>query len=197
VQTIMGIMETNSTCKSCRGAGKIIRHKCGSCNAAGKVAKPKTIVVKVPKGIENGQHIRYSGQGEAGEVGAPKGDLYVRILVAPHAKFIRRGVNIHLERPISFAQAALGGEILIDTPYGEERYIVNAGTQAGTIVTLRGKGMPHLNSPSRVGDLTATLTIAVPKNLTDTQKELLKQFAAEEGENLESGKKSRFGKKKR
>ena len=196
-QTLMGIMETTATCKTCRGSGKVIRHKCSGCSGTGKVANPKTIVVKVPKGIDSGQHIRYSGQGEAGDVGAPRGDLYVRILIAPHKVFKRDGVNLYMEKPISFAQAALGGEISIETPYGEEKYNVAAGTQVGTIVTLRGKGVPFVNNPNRTGDLTATLTVAVPKDLSEGQKELLRQFAAEEGEAVENAKKGIFGKRKK
>ncbi|MCL2169167.1 MAG: molecular chaperone DnaJ [Defluviitaleaceae bacterium] len=197
MQTLMGIMETTAACKVCRGSGKIIKDKCNDCTGSGKIAKPKTIVVKVPKGIENGQHIKYSGQGEAGEVGAPKGDLYVRVLVAPHMIFKRRGVNLHMDKPITFTQAALGAEIIMETPYGDEKYTIPAGTQPGTVVTLRGKGMPHVNAPNRSGDLTATLSIAVPKNLTEAQKELLRQFAAEGGENIENGKKGIFGKRKK
>jgi len=200
VQTMLGYMETTSACKTCRGQGKIIKEKCGGCNGVGKKGKKRTIVVKVPKGIESGQQIRFSGQGEAGDVGAPKGDLFIRINVAAHKDFKRRGNNLYLDKNITFAQAALGAEITIETPYGEERHNITAGTQTGTSMNLRGKGVPYVNQPNRTGDLTVTLNITVPKNLTDNQKELLRQFAAEEGasaETLDSGKKGFFNKRKK
>ncbi|MCL2753508.1 MAG: molecular chaperone DnaJ [Defluviitaleaceae bacterium] len=200
VQTMLGYMETTTTCKTCRGKGKIIKEKCGGCSGIGKKAKSRIVVVKVPKGIESGQQIRFSGQGEAGDIGAPKGDLFVRINVVPHKEFKRRGNNLYLDKNITFAQAALGAEIIIETPYGEERHNVAAGTQTGTSMNLRGKGVPYISQPNRTGDLTVTLNVVVPKNLTDNQKELLRQFAEGEGENIEtldSGKKGIFGKRKK
>ncbi|MCL2574809.1 MAG: molecular chaperone DnaJ [Defluviitaleaceae bacterium] len=198
MQTLLGYMETTTACKVCRGAGKIIRDKCATCNGAGKSPKRRTIVVKVPKGIESGQSIRFSGQGEAGDIGAPKGDLYVRINVAPHKDFKRRGQNLYLEKNITFAQAALGAQIEIETPYGTERHNIVAGTQTGTSMNLRGKGVPYINQPNRTGDLTVTLNIVVPKNLNDKQKELLRQFAEEDGDNMDNleNKKGFFKRKK-
>ena len=197
MQTLMGIMETTGTCRTCRGAGKVIRHKCSPCGGGGKVAKPKTIVVKVPPGIETGQHIRYSGQGEAGDIGGQKGDLYIRILVKNHEKFARQGTNLQSVQSVSFAQAALGAQIDIETPYGNETYSLPAGTQPGTLVTLKGKGMPHVQNPTKNGDLTAVITIAIPTNLSQEQKELLQQFAATEGQTLDTSKKGRFSKRKK
>lgn len=197
VQTPLGYMETTSPCRSCRGAGRVIKEPCTSCGGAGKTAKKKKIVVNVPKGIDNGQSIKYTGQGEAGEIGAPKGDLYVRILVGTHNTFARRGSNLYMDKEISFAQAALGGEIVIDTPYGQESYKLAAGTQPESIITLRGKGVPHVNSPGRVGDLVVTFKVVVPRSLTDVQKDLLKRFAAEDGEEIEEVKKGFFAKRKK
>lgn len=200
MQTILGYMQTTNACKACRGTGKIIREKCPPCGGRGKVSKPRVIVVKVPKGIENGQHIKYSGQGEAGEVGAPRGDLYIRIMVSQHKLFKRKGNNLYMEKNISFAQAALGADTTIQTPYGEEKYTIQAGTQSETVVTLKGQGMPLINTPSRHGDLLVTLKLVVPKSLSDEQKELLRQFAGETGDdldNIDSGKKGFFGKRKR
>jgi molecular chaperone DnaJ len=192
-------METTSACRSCAGKGKIIKDKCAGCAGNGKSYKPRTVVVKVPKGIENGQHIKYSGQGEAGDVGAPKGDLYVRILVTPHKLFKRKGNNLYMDKNISFAQAALGAEITLETPYGELKQTIPAGTQTDSVVTLKGRGMPHVGVANRTGDLMVTLRLQVPKNLTDTQKELLAQFAAETGENPDDldTKKPLFGKRKK
>jgi len=200
VQTILGYMQTTNACKTCRGTGKIISEKCPPCGGRGKVSKPRTIVVKVPKGIENGQHIKYSGQGEAGEIGAPRGDLYVRIMVSQHKLFKRKGNHLFMEKNISFAQAALGAELTIETPYGEEKHTIPAGTQPETVVTLKGKGMPLINAPNRSGDLLITLKLVVPKSLTDEQKDLLRQFTGETGDdvdNLDNGKKGFFGKRKK
>jgi len=197
VQTPLGYMETAAHCKTCRGAGKVIKDPCGTCNGAGKASKRKKISVNVPKGIDNGQSIKYSGQGEAGDVGAPKGDLYVRILVAAHPAYERRGSDLYMEKQITFSQAALGGEIAIDTPYGEEFYKLSAGTQPDALITLRGKGVPHINNPGKSGDMIVVLKLVVPKSLTDTQKDLLRQFAAQGGENIEDAKKGFFNKFKK
>ncbi|MCL2375922.1 MAG: molecular chaperone DnaJ [Defluviitaleaceae bacterium] len=197
VQTPLGYMESATTCKSCRGAGKVIKEPCTSCNGGGKANRRRTIAISVPKGIDNGQSIKYTGQGEAGDVGAPKGDLYVRIAVRSHKKYVRRGNDLYMEKQISFVQAALGGEITIDTPYGEETYKLSVGTQPDAMITLRGKGMPYVNSPSKSGDMVVVLKLVVPKSLTEGQKNLLRQFAAEGGEHVEEGKKGFFNKFKK
>ncbi|MDR2182682.1 MAG: molecular chaperone DnaJ [Clostridiales bacterium] len=197
VQTPLGYMETASTCRACRGSGKVVKEPCTICHGSGKENKRKKIVVSVPKGIGNGQSIKYGGAGEAGEVGAPKGDLYVRILVASHPSYVRRGNDIYAEKQISFSQAALGGEIAIETPYGEEYHKLSPGTQPDAIITLRGKGMPYINSSNKSGDMVVVLKLVVPKNLTDTQKDLLRQFAAEGGEQIEDAKKGFFNKFKK
>jgi len=197
IQTALGYMETTAPCRTCRGAGKIIKEVCSTCSGNGKTAQKRKINVKVPKGIDNGQSIRYGGQGEAGDVGGEKGDLYVRIHVAPHKVFARRNYSLYQDREISFVQAALGGEITIETPHGEEIYKLAAGTQPESVITLRGKGVPHINSNNRVGDMVVTFKVVVPRILTDTQKELLRQFAAEEGESVDEGKKGFFGKRKK
>lgn len=197
VQTPLGYMETTSTCRTCRGAGKIIKEPCGICNGSGRTNKKRKITVQVPPGIDNGQSIRYTGQGEAGEAGAPKGDLYIRVAIAPHKTFGRRGNNLYMDKEISFVQAVLGGEIPIQTPHGEEVYKLAAGTQPESIITLRGKGVPHVGSPGRLGDLVVTFKVKVPRSLSESQKELLRQFAAEDGEVAAEGKKGFFSKKKK
>jgi len=197
VQTPLGYMETAAACKACRGAGKVIKEPCTTCNGAGKESRRKKIAVSVPKGIDNGQSIKYSGAGEAGDIGAPKGDLYVRILVTAHPSYVRRGNDLYMEKQITYSQAALGGEIAVETPYGEEVYKLSAGTQPDTLITLRGKGVPFINSPSKTGDMIMVLKLVVPKNLTDTQKDLLRQFAAQGGEQIEEGKKGFFNKFKK
>ncbi|MCL2572922.1 MAG: molecular chaperone DnaJ [Defluviitaleaceae bacterium] len=197
MQTPLGYMQTSTTCKACRGAGKVIKEPCPTCSGGGKVNKSKKIAVSVPKGIDNGQSIRYTGQGEAGDIGAPRGDMYVRILVSSHPNYVRRGNDLYMEKQISFTQAALGGEISIDTPYGEEFHRLSAGTQPDAMVTLRGKGIPHINSPNRSGDMVVVLKLVVPRSLTDGQKDLLRQFAAAGGESVEEGKKGFFNKFKK
>jgi molecular chaperone DnaJ len=198
VQTPLGVMETASACRTCGGKGKTIKDKCASCAGNGKSYKPRTVVVKVPKGIENGQHIKYSGQGEAGDVGAPKGDLFVRILVTPHKLFKRRGNNLYMDKAITFAQAALGTDIVLETPYGDLKQTIPPGTGEGSVLTLKGRGMPHVGVANRTGDLLVTLRLQVPQNLTETQKELLAKFAAETGEDIENlgNKKSAFRRRK-
>ncbi|MCL2397092.1 MAG: molecular chaperone DnaJ [Defluviitaleaceae bacterium] len=197
VQTPLGYMETTGTCRTCQGAGRVIKDPCGGCHGSGKAAKRKKISVKVPKGIDNGQSIRYTGQGEAGDVGAPKGDLFVRVLVSPSRLYGRRGNNLYMDKEISFARAALGGEINIPTPHSQEVHKLAAGTQPESVITLRGKGVPHVNAPNRVGDMVVTFKVVVPRSLTDAQKELLRQFAAEDDENIDDGKKGIFGKRKK
>jgi len=197
VQTALGYMETTTTCRSCRGAGKVIKEVCISCAGVGKKAKPKKITVTVPKGIDNGQSIRFTGQGEAGEVGAPKGDLFVRVMVGPHSLFARKGYNLYMEHEISFVQAALGAEIQIPTPYGDENYKLPPATQPETTISMRGKGVPHVNRQGGQGDLIITFKLIVPRNITDNQKELLRQFAAEDGEIYDEGRKGFFGKRKK
>jgi molecular chaperone DnaJ len=197
VQTPLGYMETAAHCKACHGAGKVIKEPCANCNGAGKAGKRKKIAVTVPKGIDNGQSIKYSGQGEAGDVGAPKGDLYVRILVASHPSYMRRGNDIYMEKQITYSQAALGGEIVVDTPYGEEFYKLSQGTQPDAMITLRGKGVPYINATNKSGDMVVVLKLVVPKNLNETQKDLLRQFAAQGGEHIEETKKGFFNKFKK
>ncbi|MCL2171993.1 MAG: J domain-containing protein, partial [Defluviitaleaceae bacterium] len=191
IQTAFGMMQTQSACRTCRGQGMIIKDPCDTCRGQGRVNKKKKLAVNIPKGIDNGESIRYTGQGEAGGAGAPKGNLYVKIMVRPHKVFTRRGANLYMNREISFTQAALGAEIIIDTPHGEEVHRLAAGTQPESVITLRGKGVPVLQS-SRMGDLIVTLKVVVPRNLTDSQKELLRQFAAESGDAVDNGKKSFF-----
>jgi len=196
VQTPLGYMETATTCKACRGAGKVIKEPCATCQGGGKINKRKKIAVSVPKGIDNGQSIKYTGQGEAGDIGAPKGDLFVRVLIKAHPNYVRRGNDIYMEKQITYSQAALGGEITVETPYGEEFHKLSPGTQPDAMVTLRGKGVPFINS-SKSGDMVVVLKLVVPKSLTDTQKDLLRQFAASGGEYVEESKKGFFNKFKK
>jgi len=190
-QTILGSMTSTRTCSVCHGLGQINKDPCDTCRGTGAIKKNKKIQVTIPKGMENGKSIRLSGLGDAGERGGGNGDLYVTVYVRPHKYFIRRGNDIHLEMPITFVQAAIGGEIIIPTPYGDEKYTIKPGTQTGTVVTLSKKGVPYINS-YRVGDLLAKLNVSVPTQLTEKQKSLLKQFADEMGEDYKDNKKGFF-----
>ena len=149
-QTMFGSMRTTRTCSACHGEGKIIKDPCPKCKGKGKVKVNKDIKISIPKGIDNGQSIRKSGFGEAGDKGGSNGDLYVNIYVRPHKSFVRRENNIYIDIPISFVQAALGDEIDIPTIDGYEKYTVRAGTQPGYTAVLLGKGAFNVrNSKSR------------------------------------------------
>ena len=180
-QTMFGIMQSVRTCSVCRGEGKIVKVPCGTCRGSGKVRRNKTLQVSVPKGIDNGQSIRLGGKGEPGEKGGPSGDLLISIRVAPHRFFTREGHHLYLDMPMTFVQAALGATITVPTLTGTETHTIKPGTQTGTCITLKGKGVPNVRSPRHVGDLIVTLNVTVPTNLNDKQKVALKAFAAEAG----------------
>lgn len=191
--TILGSFTSMRPCSACHGTGKIIKEPCQSCRGSGRVRKNTRIVVNVPAGIDNGQTISMRGEGEAGKRGGPRGDLYVSITVRPHKRFQRRGYDLYLELPIPFTTAALGGEITVPTLQDPVRYTVPAGTQSGTTFRLREQGVPRLHNQGR-GDMLVTVTIDVPKKLTDEQKHLLEQFAAAQGNRTKAGKKGIFSK---
>ena len=176
-QTMLGAMTTVRTCPTCKGDGKIVKDPCTKCRGAGKVKVTKTLEVTVPKGIDNGQSIRLTGKGEPGEKGGPAGDLLITMQILPHKVFSRQGNNLYLEIPITFVQAALGDEISVPMLDGsEEKYYVKAGTQPGTVVRIKGKGVPSLRNNRNMGDLMLTLKVTVPTGLTEKQKEHLIAF---------------------
>jgi len=195
-QSIIGIISSRRTCHVCRGEGKIIRDPCSTCSGRGKVRRSKTFEVNIPKGIDNGQSIRLSGKGEPGGKGGEHGDLLVAVSITPHANFRRRDMNIYLDIPISFTKLTLGAEIDIPTMSGVQKQVVKAGTQTGTIITLKGKGFPSVRNPKASGDLYATLNVQIPTKLSDSQKEHLRAFATDSGEIVEEGKKGFFSKLK-
>jgi molecular chaperone DnaJ len=153
----------------------VIDDPCGSCHGDGRVQKTKTLSVKIPAGVDTGDRIRLSGEGEAGEFGAPAGDLYVQMHVKDHAFFVRDGNNLYCEVPISFAQAALGGEIEVPTLDGRVVLKVPAETQTGRMFRMRGKGVKSVRSGS-VGDLMCKAVVETPVHLTARQKELLQEL---------------------
>jgi molecular chaperone DnaJ len=171
-----GFFTVARTCPQCRGAGKVITRPCPSCRGAGRVSKERKITVKIPPGIATGQQLRLQGEGEAGSAGGPPGHLYVVVHVQEHAFFRRDGVNLFCEIAVNFTTLALGGDIQVPTLDGPETVKVPEGTQTGTTLRLRGKGMPDVSGRGR-GDLFATVQVKTPKKLTRDQRKLLEQLA--------------------
>ena len=184
-RTMFGNMSTTTVCPNCRGEGKIIHQPCRSCSGSGGVRKAKKVSVKIPQGIDNGQAISVRSQGDRGRNGGPAGDLIVGIHVKPHPQLRREGAHIFLDQSISFLQATLGDEVEIPSLDGRIKCKVEPGTQPGTTLRLRGRGVPVLNGRGR-GDQYVTVKVEVPKNLNDTQKEALKKFAEAMGDTLVS-----------
>ena len=196
-QTMFGTVTSVRTCHVCRGEGKIIKEPCPKCSGKGTLRRSKTLEVNIPKGIDHGQSIRLSGKGEPGERGGENGDLLVTVSITPHAHFKRRDLNIHLDMPVSFTQLALGAEIDIPTMNGVEKHSIKAGTQTGTVLTIKGKGFPSVRNARVTGDILVALNVTIPTKLSDKQKELLKTYALESGEDSEDSKKSGFFSKRK
>ena len=170
-----GNIASQRTCSTCDGEGEINESPCNKCHGKGSVRKTKTIEVDIPAGIDDGQMIKLSGQGEVGEKGGPRGDLYIVVNVQKHDIFTREGYDVYIEMPIRFTQAALGDKLEVPTLDGKVSYTLPEGTQTGTVFRLREKGIPKLRSNSR-GDQYVKVIIDTPKKLNDEQKELLRKF---------------------
>ena len=177
VRMQQGFFSVQQTCPACKGAGTTISNPCDECHGRGRVRKTRTLSVKVPAGVDDGDRIRLSGEGEAGRNGGPAGDLYVELRVSKHKIFERDGANLACEVPISFASATLGGEVELPTLNGNVSLKIPAGTQSGKVFRLRGKGVTTVRDP-RQGDLFATVSVETPINLTAEQQELLEKFDA-------------------
>ncbi len=175
VRMQQGFFSIQQTCPKCHGSGKMITSPCSSCHGAGRIKQHKTLNVKIPIGVDDGDRIRLSGEGEAGINGGPPGDLYVVIQLSSHPVFQREGNDLHCEIPISFATAALGGEIEVPTLEGHAKIKISAETQTGKIFRLRGKGIKGVRSHS-AGDLLCHVAVETPVNLTARQKELLQEL---------------------
>ncbi len=175
VRTSSGFMTTVRTCPTCGGTGKVITDKCTGCGGSGRVRRKRTVTVKVPAGIDNGQTIIMNGQGEPGLRGGPAGDLYITVGVRPHKLFRREGYNLILDFPISFVMAALGGDVDVPTLSGSVKYRIPEGTQPGTEFRLKGSGIQQLRGSGK-GDLLLRVRVEIPKRLNNKQKELLRQF---------------------
>jgi len=180
-----GFFSVARTCHVCRGTGRVIKNPCTDCNGTGRIEREKQMEVKVPAGVETGSRLRVSGEGQAGAQGGVSGDLYVVIHVAEHEQFERQGSNLYEAVPITFAQAALGADIMVTTLDAEEKLKIPMGTQTGTVFRLRGKGMPVLGGRGR-GDLFVSVTVITPTTLTREQRRLLEQLAEVENKDLES-----------
>ncbi|WP_027866580.1 molecular chaperone DnaJ [Massilia alkalitolerans] len=175
VRMQQGFFSIQQTCPKCHGSGKIIPEPCAACGGAGRIKRNKTLEVKIPAGIDNGMRIRSTGNGEPGTNGGPAGDLYVEIHIKPHPVFQREGDDLHCEMPISFAKAALGGEIEVPTLTGKVSFTVPEGTQTGKTFRLKGKGVKGVRS-GYTGDLFCHVVVETPVKLTDKQKDLLREF---------------------
>ena len=195
-RTPFGVMQSSSPCSKCRGSGKIIHQPCKTCRGMGSIRRQHKVDVNVPAGIDDGQTISKPGGGNAGVNGGPAGDLLVTVIVHPHPRFERDGTSVLLEQEISYAQAALGAEVEVPTLDGKVKLTIPEGTQPGAVFRLRGKGIPYLRGGGR-GDQFVTVSIKVPKNLTGSQKELLRQFAASMGELDGDAGRGIFGRKKK
>ena len=184
VRLQQGFFSIQQTCPKCHGTGKFIADPCGACHGAGRIKQHKTLAVKIPAGVDEGDRIRLSGEGEHGINGGPSGDLYVQIHLKPHTVFQREGNDLHCEMPISFTTAALGGEIEIPTLDTVAKIKIPPETQSGRTFRLRGKGIKGVRSHT-TGDLLCHVVVETPVNLTDRQKELLREL--EESSSNEDG----------
>lgn len=173
-----GFFTVARTCPQCRGAGSIIANPCQTCRGSGRVARERKISVKIPAGIATGQQLRLQGEGESGSAGGPAGHLYVVVHVQEHEFFRRDGQHLFCEIPVNFTTLALGGEITVPTLDGTENVKIREGTQTGTTLRLRGKGMPDVGGGAR-GDLFATVQVQTPKKLTKEQRRVIEQLAKE------------------
>lgn len=175
-QSLFGMVQNVQTCPECSGTGKVIKAKCIDCRGTGYTSSRKKIQITVPAGIDNGQSIRIGGKGEPGKNGGPRGDLLVEVQVRRHPIFQRQDMNIFSTAPLTYAQAALGGDVRISTVDGEVEYTVKPGTQTDTKIRLKGKGVPSLRNKSVRGDHYVTLVVQVPTKLNEQAKEALRAF---------------------
>ncbi len=193
-QSFFGTVRNVQTCPDCNGTGKVIKEKCPDCHGSGYIASRKKIQVSIPAGIDNGQSVRIREKGEPGTNGGPRGDLLVEVIVGRHPIFQRQDYDIYSTVPVSYAVAALGGEVVVDTVDGKVIYEVKPGTQTDTRVRLKGKGVPTLRNKEVRGDHYVTLMIQTPEKLSHEAKELLKQFDALTGDSLNAAQKAQADK---
>lgn len=183
-----GFFSVSKTCNKCGGKGKIIKDPCSDCSGLGKVKMEHSLNIKIPPGVDTGTRLKVTGEGELGENGGPRGDLYIYINVKEHEYFRREGTNIHCSVPISFVKAVFGGEIEVPTLDGKEKIYIPPQTPSGRVFKIKGKGLPRVGSNHR-GEQIVTVYIDVPKKLTQRQRELLEEFAKASGEEIKKGAK--------
>lgn len=193
-QSFFGTVRNVQTCPDCNGTGKVIKEKCPDCHGSGYIASRKKIQVSIPAGIDNGQSVRIREKGEPGTNGGPRGDLLVEVIVGRHPIFQRQDYDIYSNVPVSYAVAALGGEVVVDTVDGKVIYEVKPGTQTDTRVRLKGKGVPTLRNKEVRGDHYVTLVVQTPEKLSHEAKELLRQFDALTGDSLNAAQKAQTDK---
>lgn len=171
-----GFFSISRTCPNCQGAGQVVREKCAECRGRGRIERTRTIDVRIPPGVDSQTRIRVAGEGEPGVNGGPPGDLYIVLDVKDHPFFERRGADLYCTVPVSFAQAALGAEIQVPGLAGEERVAIQEGTQTGTIIRLKGKGLPDPHGGGK-GDLYVNVRVVTPSKMSREQRRLLQQLA--------------------
>jgi molecular chaperone DnaJ len=184
-----GIFRLQQTCPGCGGRGSVITDPCSGCHGNGRVTARRTITVNIRAGVDNGDRVRVSGEGEAGAPGAPRGDLYCLIRVREHALFHRDGPNLICQVPVTISQAALGAEIEVPTLDGPMKYQLRRGIQGGDVLRIAGRGMPNLRG-SRPGDLLVQIVVETPRNLTKRQEELFRELAEIDQKNVSPERKS-------
>ena len=194
-QSLFGTVRNVQTCPDCNGTGKIVKDKCPDCHGSGYITNRKTISVTIPAGIDNGQSIRIREKGEPGVNGGPRGDLLVEVQVERHPIFQRQDTDIYSTAPITFAQAALGGQIHITTVDGDMTYEIKPGTQTDTKIRLKGKGVPYLRNKNLRGDQYVTLVVQVPTKLNDEAKEYLRKYDEAAGGKINENKQDKPKKK--
>ena len=185
--TMLGQMINVTTCPRCKGDGRIVETPCETCRGEGRVERTRTLQVTIPMGIDEGHQIRLSNEGEAGPRGGPPGSLYVAVHVAPHPSLKREGTELIFEASVGLAQAALGTTIVVPTVEGEEVVEIKAGTQPGTEIRLRSKGVPYLRRSGQRGDLHVLVDVDVPNRLSRAQREALEAYAKASGEIVSEG----------
>ncbi|MCE5287012.1 MAG: molecular chaperone DnaJ [Pelosinus sp.] len=193
--TPFGRMMNVRSCDRCKGEGKIVKTPCKECHGRGKVRNKRKISIKIPGGVDNGSRLRVANEGESGLRGGPAGDLYIYIFVKAHKLFVRDGNEVICEVPISFVQASLGDEIEVPTLDGKVKLKIPEGTQSGTVLRLKDKGIPYLRGHGR-GDQHVKVKVLTPQRLSEKQRELLREFAKVGGENINPEQKNFFKKVK-
>jgi molecular chaperone DnaJ len=184
-----GMFRMVTTCPGCRGRGSVVRDHCPACGGAGRQLRRRSVIVKIPPGVHDGQAVRVMGEGEAGEAGAPAGDLHVYIAVKEHPVFSRHNNDLVCQIPVSFTEAALGAVVEVPTLTGTEPMDVPSGSQHGQVFKLKGKGLPDIRG-GRGGDEMVQIVVEVPKKLSEKQKQLLREFAATEEAHVRQTRKS-------